>query len=81
MSGISLPVQSKTLQTPNTATFDIEDATGSVYVYGLLTGLNGESKQFASLGIVENDNITLIGNRAAYKGDPQVGNAYFVSKN
>lgn len=61
--------------------FNIVDATGSVYVYGLLTGLNGEKKQFASLGLAEGDNITLIGNRAAYKGDPQVGNAYFVSKN
>ncbi len=61
--------------------FNIVDATGSVYVYGLLTGLNGEKKQFASLGLAEGDNITLIGNRAAFKGDPQVGNAYFVSKN
>lgn len=61
--------------------FDIKDATGSVLVYGLATGWNGASKQFASLEIVEGNNITIIGKRAAYNGTAQVGSAFFVSKN
>ena len=61
--------------------FDIKDSTGSVWVYGLSTGWNGASKQFASLEIVEGNNITIIGKRAAYNGTAQVGSAFFVSKN
>lgn len=61
--------------------FNIKDSTGSVYVYGLATGWNGASKQFESLGIAEGNNITIIGKRAAYNNSPQVGGAFFVSKN
>lgn len=61
--------------------FDIKDATGSVYVYGLLTGWKGASKKFESLEIVEGNNITIIGMRAAYNDSPQVGSAFLVSKN
>ena len=61
--------------------FDIKDATGSVLVYGLATGWKGASKQFESLQIVEGNNITIIGKRAAYNGTAQVGSAFFVSKN
>ena len=60
--------------------FDIVDETGSVYVYGLLSGWGGPSKQFESLGLKEGDKITLVGVRAAYKGTAQVGSAFFVSK-
>lgn len=60
--------------------FDIVDETGSVYVYGLLSGWGGPSKQFRDLGLVEGDVITLVGVRSGYKGTPQVGSAFFVSK-
>lgn len=60
--------------------FDIVDETGNVYVYGLLTGWNGESKQFESLELAEGDKITILGTRTSYKGTPQVGNGVFVSK-
>ena len=60
--------------------FDIVDETGSVYVYGLLSGWGGPSKQFESLGLKEGDKITLVGVRAAYKGTAQVGSAFFVKK-
>ena len=63
--------------------FDIEDATGSVYVYGLLSEKGGEKKKFQELvaakGIANGKKITIIGNRGAYNGTPQVANAYFVS--
>lgn len=63
--------------------FDLEDSTGSVYVYGLLAEKEGEKKKFQDLvtakGIKNGSKITIIGNRAEYKGTAQVGNAYFVS--
>ncbi len=61
--------------------FDLVDATGSVYVYGLTaTPVASNDKSFESLGIKEGDIVTLIGTRADYKGDAQVGGpAYYVS--
>ena len=60
--------------------FDIVDETASVYVYGLLQGWGGPSKMFRELNLVEGDVITIVGTRTSYKGTPQVGNAFFVSK-
>ena len=63
--------------------FDLEDATGSVYVYGLLSEKGGEKKMFQDLvaakGIKEGSKITIIGNRGEYNGKIEVLNAYFVS--
>ena len=63
--------------------FDIEDATGSVYVYGLLSEKGGEKKKFQELvtakGIANGKKITIIGNRGAYNDKIEVLNAYFVS--
>ena len=62
--------------------FDIEDATGSVYVYGLLSEKGGEKKKFQELvtakGIANGKKITIIGNRGEYNSAIQVTNAYFV---
>jgi len=63
--------------------FDLEDATGSVYVYGLLSEKDGAKKLFQELvaakGIQEGSKITIIGNRGSYNGKIEVMNAYFVS--
>lgn len=63
--------------------FDLEDATGSVYVYGLLSEKGGAKKLFQELaneqGIAEGSTITIIGNRGSYNGKIEVTNAYFVS--
>lgn len=63
--------------------FDIEDGTGSAYVYGLLSEKGGEKKKFQELvaakGIANGKKITIIGNRGAYNDSPQVTNAYFVT--
>ncbi len=59
--------------------FDIVDETGSVYIYGLLTGVGGESKKFESLGIKEGDEITVVTVKASYKDSPQGKNAYYIS--
>ena len=63
--------------------FDLEDATGSVYVYGLLSEKGGAKKLFQELaaekGIKNGTKITLIGNRGSYNDKIEVTNAYFVS--
>ena len=62
--------------------FDLTDATGTVYVYGLTaTFQTNNDKSFASLNLAEGDLITIRGTRASFEGDAQVnGPAYFVSK-
>lgn len=62
--------------------FDLTDATGTVYVYGLTsTFQTSNDKSFASLNLAEGDLITIRGTRASFEGDAQVnGPAYFVSK-
>ena len=62
--------------------FDLEDETGSVYVYGLLSEKGGAKQKFQELvaaqGLQAGTKITIIGNRGEYNGNPQVLNAYFV---
>ena len=57
--------------------FDLVDATGSVYIYGL-TDESGE-KVFEALGLKEGDTVTLRGTRSAYKDTPEVKGAIYVS--
>ena len=59
--------------------FDLEDATASVYVYGLLTP-EGEAKKFPEMGIVEGDVITIKAIYNEYNNNPQVKNAILVRK-
>ena len=40
--------------------FDLVDESGSILVYGVSTGWNGESKKFDTLGVKEGDIITII---------------------
>lgn len=60
--------------------FALKDETGEVYVYGVSTGWNGESKQAAKLGLKEGDKITIIGCRTSFKGLIQVGGGIFYTK-
>ena len=61
--------------------FNLVDATGTVYVYGLTaTKVASNDKSFATLGLKEGDVLTLIGTRAVYNKNAQVGGpAYYVS--
>ena len=59
--------------------FDITDATGTVYVYGLLTPNGEQQKQFAAAGLKEGDTITVYGTRTSYNGAPQMKNATYIS--
>ena len=62
--------------------FDLEDATGSVYVYGLLAEKGGEKKKFQELvakyGIANGSTITIRANRGDYQGKIEAMNAYIV---
>ena len=58
--------------------FDLVDATGTIYVYGLLDR-DGNAKNFESLGIKEGDEITVEGKYNEYNGNPQIKNAQYIS--
>lgn len=60
--------------------FDLTDASGKVYVYGLLAGFGGEKKKFQELGIEDGDEITIVGVSTSFNGSKQVGNAFLVTK-
>ncbi|MBO7313605.1 MAG: BACON domain-containing protein, partial [Alistipes sp.] len=59
--------------------FDLTDATGSVYVYGLLTPEGASQKQWAAAGLKLGDIITIKGKYNLYNGSPQIKNAVYVS--
>ena len=72
----------KNLANTTYGNFDLVDATGSVYVYGL-TGngaIGSNDKTFANLGINEGDVITIIGTRTSYKETPQVGGTAYLKE-
>lgn len=60
--------------------FDLEDSTGSVYVYGVLSEKGGAKKKFQELvekyGLTNGSKITIIGNRGSYNDKIEVVNAY-----
>ena len=60
--------------------FNLNDQTGTVYVYGLTaTKQEKNDKSFAQLGIKAGDTVTLIGYRSSYSDQKQVKNAYYVT--
>ena len=59
--------------------FDLVDASGSVYIYGLLTP-DGEAQQFREMGLNEGDSITVKAIYTEYNGAPQAKNAILVEE-
>ena len=63
--------------------FDLEDASGQVYVYGLTsTQQESNDKSFSSLGLQEGYTVTIITLRSEHSGTAQAGGnipAYYVS--
>ena len=57
--------------------FNLNDETGTLYIYGLLTP-DGQSKQFASMGLENGSVITIKALYAEYQGNPQAANAILV---
>lgn len=60
--------------------YDLTDETGTVYIYGMLNGWGGQTKQFESLGIAEGDKVSIITIKTSYKDTPQGKNAVLFSK-
>lgn len=58
----------------NYGNFDVTDATGNAYVYGV-----GSKGDIATYGVKEGDIITLEGQHGSYNGDPQMAKAQYVS--
>ena len=72
----------KNIKNTTYGNFDLVDATGTVYVYGLTNNgaIGSNDKTFANLGINEGDKVTIVGTRASYNGTAQVGGtAYLVA--
>ena len=61
--------------------FDVEDASGKVYVYGIVPVMTGKSGQdiLTTLGVKEGDIVTVVGPKASYNSNPQMKNGYLVS--
>ncbi|MBQ3130847.1 MAG: BACON domain-containing protein [Bacteroidaceae bacterium] len=69
---------------PTYGNLTLQDANGDdVYVYGILPGYGatGDAKKgmVEAKGLKVGDTITIVGNKASYKGSPQVGNAVYMS--
>lgn len=64
--------------------FDIKDATGEVYIYGLTSEKQSNNdKSFSTIGLKVGDEVTLRTLRTSHNNTPQGGGtppAYFVSK-
>lgn len=60
---------------------NIQDATGTVYVYGVYKGYGATSSKgvWDGLGVKVGDEITIVGFVGSYKGTKQVANAFYVS--
>ena len=62
--------------------FDLTDATGTVYIYGLTkTKVDNNNQSFASIGLVDGDQVTIHTCRAVFGTTPQGGGtppAYYV---
>ncbi len=60
--------------------FYVEDKSGKVYVYGLVTGLGAKGTDILTKqGVKEGDIITVVGPKASHSGSPQMANGFFMS--
>ena len=67
----------KNVANTNYGNFDLQDETGTVYVYGIYD--ESGNKVFTSLGLKEGDTLTMRGVRTSYNDVPQVGSGVYVS--
>ena len=65
------------IKNSNYGNFDLQDATGTVYIYGLYD-VNG-AKVFTDLGLKEGDVVTLYGVKDVYNNVPQLKNGVYIS--
>ena len=65
------------IKNSNYGNFDLQDATGTVYIYGLYD-VNG-AKVFTDLGLKEGDVVTLYGVKDVYNNVPQLKNGVYIT--
>jgi len=58
--------------------FNLKDATGEVYIYGVYTGWGGQKGHFGELGLTWGDKITMVAYKTTYKGLVE-GVGYYIS--
>lgn len=59
--------------------FDLTDATGTIYIYGLVTPEGAEKTQWAAAGLRMGDTITIKGKYSLYNDEPQISKAVYVN--
>lgn len=59
--------------------FDLTDATGTIYIYGLVTPEGAEKTQWAAAGLRVGDTITIKGKYSLYNDEPQISKAVYVN--
>ncbi len=60
--------------------FNLTDATGSVYIYGVTEGWNGAKGTFGNLGVKEGDTLTILAYKTSYKGLVEAVGVYLSHK-
>ena len=58
--------------------FNLADASGSVYIYGVYDGWNGSKGKFGPFGVKEGDELTIVAYKTSYKGLVE-GVGYYLS--
>jgi len=59
--------------------FNLKDATGEVYIYGVYTGWGGQKGHFGELDLTWGDKITIVAYKTSYKGLIE-GVGYYISR-
>ena len=82
LTGVVSNIQTNTNSSQNAhGNFNLTDATGTIYVYGCLTD-EGVANQFATIGIVEGDKVTVLAESYEYYQSTthEAKNVQYVSK-
>ena len=69
-----------TISNTDYGNWDLEDETGTIYIYGTLDA-KGASRNFLSLGIEVGDEVTIEGPKSTYNGAPQLVNVSVININ
>ena len=69
-----------TISNTDYGNWDLEDETGTIYIYGTLDA-KGATRNFLSLGLEVGDEVTVEGPKSTYNGSPQLVNVTVVNIN
>jgi hypothetical protein len=69
-----------TISNTDYGNWDLEDETGTIYIYGTLDA-KGATRNFLSLGLEVGDEVTIEGPKSTYNGAPQLVNVSVININ